>query len=73
MHQVEIVYLEDLVSPNHPYRRFLELWDFKEVESSFKQVKSQNPHEGYGIGRIFRCLIIQFMEDLSDRELSEFR
>lgn len=72
MHQVEIVCLEDLVSPSHSYRSFLRLWDFKEVESRLKQVKSTNPHEGYGIERIFRCLIIQFMEDLSDRELESF-
>lgn len=72
MHQVEIVCLEDLVSANHSYRRFMELWDFKEVNSHLREIKSPNPHEGYGIERTFRCLILQFMEDLSDRELEAY-
>ncbi len=29
-------------------------------------------HKGYGIFRMFLCLLIQFLEDLSDRELEKF-
>jgi len=26
-------------------------------------------YKGYGVVRLFKCLLLQFMEDLSDREL----
>ena len=35
-------------------------------------VKKKNPPEGYGIERLFRCLFLQFLEDLSDGELEVF-
>ena len=28
--------------------------------------------DGYGVERLFRCLLLQFMEDLSDRELERY-
>ena len=48
------------------------MWDFNKVDSLLSQTKSNNPREGYGIERIFRCLLLQFLEDLSDRELEAF-
>lgn len=72
MQQMEMVSLDQLVPPNHSYRRFIKLWNFKGIEVILSSVKSSNPNEGYGIGRIFRCLLLQFMEDISDRELEKF-
>jgi|APCry1669189665_1035243.scaffolds.fasta_scaffold18163_2 hypothetical protein len=72
MKQMEMVSLDQLVPPNHSYRRFIKLWNFKGIEVILSSVKSSNPNEGYGIGRIFRCLLLQFIEDLSDRELEKF-
>ena len=72
MNQMEMVSLDQLVSANHTYRRFIKLWDFKGVEGILSTVKSLYPHEGYGVNRLFRCLLLQFMEDLSDRELEKF-
>ena len=72
MNQLEMVCLEQMVLPNHRYRKFMKVWDFKKVNSLLNQTKSNNPHEGYGIARIFRCLLLQFLEDLSDRELEVF-
>lgn len=72
MNQMEMVSLEQMVLANHRYRRFMKVWDFNKVDSLLKQVKSNNPHEGYGLERIFRCLLLQFLEDLSDRELEVF-
>lgn len=72
MNQFEMICLDKMVLPNHRYRRFMKVWDFRKVDSLLKQVKSNNPHEGYGIERIFRCLLLQFLEDLSDRELEVF-
>jgi len=61
-----------MVLPNHRYRRFMKVWDFRKVDSLLSQAKSNNPHEGYGLERIFRCLLLQFLENLSDRELEVF-
>jgi len=44
MNQVEMVSLEQMVLPNHRYRRFLKVWDFREVDSLLSQAKSSNPH-----------------------------
>jgi len=72
MNQLEMVCLDKMVLANHRYRRFMKVWNFKKVNSLLNQTKSNNPHEGYGIERIFRCLLLQFLEDLSDRELEVF-
>lgn len=64
MKQLEMVSLDQLVPRTHMYRRFIKLWDFKGVEAILSTVKSLNPHEGYGLNRLFRCLLLQFMEDL---------
>lgn len=72
MNQVEMVSLGELVKEGHSYRSFDSLWDFSEVERMLKKRKKNNPHEGYGLERLFRCLIIQYLEDLSDRELERY-
>ena len=70
--QVIMVSLNDLVPADHIYRRFLELWDFKRTEKRLKKLEKDNNHKGFGILRLFKCLLLQFMEDLSDRELKKF-
>jgi len=50
----------------------LQVWNFKDVDQTLSAVKSNNPNEGYGIEKLFRCLLVQFLEDLSDRELEVF-
>ena len=50
----------------------MKVWDFKEVDSLLSRAKSKNFYEGYGIERIFLCLLLQLLEDLSDRELKVF-
>ena len=72
MNQVEMVSLGELVKEGHSYRSFDSIWDFSEVERMLKKRKKNNPHEGYGVERLFRCLIIQYLEDLSDRELERY-
>lgn len=72
MHQLEMVCLEDLVSKTHRYRGFMKVWHFGHIEATLKCLRSSNPHEGFGLGRLFRCLLLQFLEDLSDRELELF-
>lgn len=72
MYQVEMVSLNDLVPVNHCYRRFAELWKFEYAEKQLKKLEKENPYKGYGRLRLFKCLVLQFMEDLSDRELERF-
>jgi len=68
-----MVTLDQLIDQAHSYRKFKELWDLSEVKSELEAIEFANASnfKGYGIFRLFLCLLIQFMEDLSDRELEE--
>lgn len=70
--EVVIVSLEELVSQEHQYRKFKSLFNFKTVEKQLMLVESQAHYKGYGVLRLFKCLLLQFMEDLSDRELERY-
>lgn len=70
--QIIMVSLEDLVPSDHIYRRFSELWNFESVKKHLKSVEKDNNYKGYGVLRLFKCLLLQFMEDLSDRELERY-
>ena len=72
-HQVEMVTLDQLIKKDHTYRKFKELWDLSGVGKELKKIEIKNDanSKGYGIFRLFLCLLVQFMEDLSDRELEE--
>jgi transposase len=72
MHQTELVNLEDLVPANHSYRKFVKIWSFKLVERRLKKLEKENGYVGYGLLRLFKCLLLQFMENLSDRELERY-
>jgi len=72
MKQVEMICLEDLVPENHNYRKFKSIWSFKFVKKTLKKLEKDNPNKGYGLLRLFKCLLLQFMENLSDRELEKF-
>lgn len=70
--QIEMVCLEDLVSSTHIYRKFLNLWNLDSVRLELEKLEAESDYKGYGIYRIFLCLLLQFLEDLSDRELERF-
>lgn len=72
LYEQEIVTLNDLVAESHMYRKFMQVWYLKEVETEFTKMESGSDHKGYGLFRLFKCLLLQFMEDLSDRELERF-
>jgi len=72
MSQIEMVSLEELVPAKHVYRQFSNLWNFKAVKKYLKELEKDNNYKGYGILRLFKCLLLQFMEDLSDRELERY-
>lgn len=67
-----MVSLESLISSEHAYRKFLSIWSFKQVNKRLKKLEKDNPYKGFGVLRLFKCLLLQFMEDLSDRELERF-
>ncbi len=66
-----MITLDQLVSSNHIYRKFMKLWDLSEIKIELEKIEVTSDHKGYGIFRLFLCLLLQFMEDLSDRELDE--
>ena len=70
--QIEMVSLEDLISSDHIYRKFKSLWNFQSANKHLRSLENKNNYKGYGMLRLFKCLLLQFMEDLSDRELERF-
>ena len=70
--QLEYICLEDLIPQNHIYREFQSLWDLSLIKPELEKIEQNSDHKGYGIYRMFLCLLLQFVEDLSDRELEKF-
>jgi IS5 family transposase len=70
--QINMVSLDQLVSKNHDYRKFKAIFDFEMVEEELGKIESRNNYKGYGVFRLFKCLLLQFMEDISDRELERY-
>lgn len=66
MQQVEIISLEDLIPENYNYRKFVKFCAFDYVEKQLKKLEKDNPFKGYGLLRLFKCLLLQFMENISD-------
>jgi transposase len=70
--QIEMVSLEELVSADHQYRQFIEIFDFSAITVELKSAEKDAAYKDYGVERLFKCLLLQFMENLSDRELQRF-
>jgi IS5 family transposase len=70
--QIVMVSLGELVPTTHVYRKFVAIWDFEGMQKYLKDVENDNNYKGYGILRLFKCLLLQFLEDLSDRELERY-
>ncbi|MCK4790975.1 MAG: hypothetical protein KAV87_44990 [Desulfobacteraceae bacterium] len=64
--------VEELVRADHPYRRMVKMIGFTELTRPLRKLYSELGRGGYPIEQGFRCLLLQFLEDLSDRELSRF-
>ena len=64
--------INELVSEDHPYRKILELIDFKELTRELKKCYSKFGRAGYPIESGFKALLLQYMEDLSNREAERF-
>jgi IS5 family transposase len=70
--QMEMVSVEQLLPENHTYRRLKELLDFQRITKSVRVKESEVGAPGFGKQRLIMCLILQFMEDSSDREFERF-
>lgn len=70
--QIIMVRLEDLVPQEHAYRKFSGIWKFKGIKKHLNKIEKDNNYKGFGTLRLFKCLLLQFLEDLSDRELERF-
>lgn len=56
------------VPSNHPYRRFQAY--LPDTTGALADVSHLKGADGYGVERLFRSLLLQVMEDLSDRDLA---
>ncbi len=61
--------LEELVAPDHEYQQILKLIDFSKLCYTLRLEYSTIGRAGYPVEQGFKCLLLQFMEDLSDRQL----
>ena len=67
------VALENLVNKEHPYRKFMQLLDFDKLTKPLKELENTEVgRHGYAISKGVRMLLLQYMEDLSDRELERY-
>lgn len=66
-------HIEDLVRADHPYRKLLCLINFKWLCKPLRKLFCEElGRKGYHIESGFAALVLQWMEDLSDRELERF-
>lgn len=70
--QIEMVSVEQLVPEKHTYRRLKKLLKFPSIARAARVTDSIVGAFGFGRIRLILCLILQFMEDLSDREFERF-
>jgi len=65
--------IEDLISQDHPYRKLLSLINFDDLTNPLKKLyKEAVGRTGYSVSQGFRTLLLQYLEDLSDRELERY-
>lgn len=64
--------IADLISKDHVYRKFLQIIDFKLLVRDLDDCYSELGRKGYSIESGFKALLLQYIEDLSDRELEKF-
>ena len=73
LNQLEAISINQLVSNDHSYRKFDRLVDFDHLSATYlSSLTHDNNYKGYVINVLFRVLLLQFLEDLSDRELAKY-
>lgn len=64
--------MDDLVKQGHPYRRLLSIVPFDELCRPLEGLYSRRGRGGYAASTMFKALLLQWLEDLSDRELERY-
>jgi IS5 family transposase len=64
--------VDDLVRADHPYRMLLKLIPFDRLCAPLRAKYSHLGRAGFPVESIFKALLLQWMENLSDRELERF-
>jgi IS5 family transposase len=64
--------LDSLVIPSHPYRKIDKLLDFNKISKPIESIYSTKGRKAKGVEFGLRTLVLQFFEDLSDREMERF-
>jgi len=72
INQIEMVSVDDLVPATHPYKKLKELMDFDRIIKAVKVDISEFGATGFTVPRLVLCLILQFIENLSDRQFDRF-
>ena len=61
--------LEKLVAKDHTFRKLNEVINFSEIVSPYYDLYSEIGTMGIDVIKGFKCLLIQFWEDYSDRQM----
>ena len=64
--------LDSLVSKDHPYRHLDQLICFAELSKPYQTLYSSKGRKEKGVEFGLRALVLQFVEDLSDREMARY-
>lgn len=61
--------LEKIVVQDHPFRKLNEIINFADIASPYYNLYSEIGTKGIDILRGFKCLLVQYWEDYSDRQM----
>jgi transposase, IS5 family len=64
--------VNELVRKDHPYRKLVALLDFGKLIVPLSDIRSTLGRQGYALESGFASLLLQWMEDLSDRQMERF-
>ena len=66
------VSLDNLIADDHPYRHLDQLISFHELSEPYRSLYSPQGRKEKGVEFGLRALVLQFIEDLSDREMERY-
>ena len=67
-----LICLDDVVGKRHPYRQLDRQLDFAVLSKPLQALYSDKGRTELGAKRAFRMLVLQVIEDISDREMERF-
>ena len=65
----QVVTVEQLVPQSHAYRKIAGMFDFRKLCKDLRKLYSEKGAPGYEVEKGVKALVLQFMEDYSDREM----